>query len=61
MKITREDFLQKLIRIFLASVLGLIAIALGNRMVSGNECSQCPGKGICIGDTDCSRFLAETK
>ncbi|MFH0841881.1 MAG: hypothetical protein V1903_04590 [Bacteroidota bacterium] len=50
-----------MIQVILASVLGLIAIVLGKRVVSGNDCSGCPGNGICKGETDCSIFLSENK
>ncbi|MCX6302904.1 MAG: hypothetical protein NTW82_12045 [Bacteroidia bacterium] len=57
MNITRTNFLQKLIRILLFSILGLIALALGSRAVSGSSCNKCPGNGICKGETDCNKFL----
>jgi hypothetical protein len=55
----RIDFFRKLIRYMLLLLLVIIAIALGNRVVMGNSCSACPGKGICHGESDCSKFLSD--
>jgi len=61
MGITRTDFLKKLIRFLLVSFLAVIALALGNRTVSGRNCNNCPGKGICKGEVDCSKYLKGKK
>jgi hypothetical protein len=61
MKVTRADFLKKLIQLILASLLAVIGLVLSRRVVAGSNCENCPGKGICRGETDCSRFLAEKK
>ena len=55
----RIDFFKKLIRYILLMMLAVIAIVLGNRIVTSNNCSACPGKGICKGEKDCSKFLSE--
>ena len=55
----RTEFLRKLVRYMLFLLLGIIAIALGNRIVAGSECTACPGKGICTGESDCSKYLSE--
>lgn len=53
---TREEFFKKSGRLGLLAILVLIAIALGNRIVSGSACAKCPGKDICNGETDCSKY-----
>jgi hypothetical protein len=52
----RIDFLRKLIRYILILLIGVIVFALGNKVVTGKDCSVCPGKGICNGETDCSKY-----
>jgi len=59
-KMNRSDFFKKLIRYLLLMVLAIIAVFLGNRVVTGSNCSSCAGKGICRGDeSDCSNYLSE--
>jgi hypothetical protein len=53
---SRFDFFRKLIRYLLLLLMGIIVIALGNRIVTGKDCSECPGKGICNGKTDCDKY-----
>lgn len=53
----RAVFLRKLVQLILFSVLVIIALTLGRKTVSGTNCSSCPGKGICKGEIDCSKFL----
>lgn len=53
---SRIDFFRKLIRYILLLLMGVIVIALGNRVVTGKDCSVCPGKGICNGETDCNKY-----
>jgi hypothetical protein len=55
-KLTRPEFLRKLARNLLLAFLAFLALALGSRTVSGEVCSTCPGKGICEGDKDCSKY-----
>jgi len=56
-KVSRGEFVRGLIRILMVSVLALIAVALGARAVTGEqECSGCPGKGVCGGVADCSSY-----
>jgi hypothetical protein len=55
----RKEFLMKLMRYLLFGLLALVAAITGGRTVSGSDCSVCPGKGICKGESDCSRFLNE--
>jgi hypothetical protein len=57
----RTEFLKKAIRFILFGVLALIAVLTGGRAVIGNECTACPGKGICRGESDCSIFLSDRK
>lgn len=52
----REDFFKKIFRIALLAILSLIAFTLGGRVVSGQNCSSCPGNGVCKGETDCSKY-----
>ena len=58
MPFTRKNFITKLIQAGLLGILLLITFLLGSRAVSGKECSACPGKGVCNGDTDCSNYLS---
>jgi len=55
----RTDFFKKLIRYLLFLLLAVIGIALGNKAVAGNKCTECPGSGICKGESDCSKFLPD--
>lgn len=53
---TRIEFFKKLVRAGLFALLAMIIFALGNRVVTGKDCSVCPGKGICIGEADCNKY-----
>jgi len=55
----RIEFIKKVIRYLLFGFLAGIALLTGSRIVTGSECSSCPGKGICRGETDCSTYLSE--
>jgi len=55
----RSDFLKKAIRYILLTVLGLITVLLSSRIATGSDCESCPGKGICGGESDCSKYLHE--
>jgi hypothetical protein len=57
----RSEFLKKVVRYILFGSLALIAFLTGSRVVSGSECTACPGKGICKGESDCSIFLSDRK
>ena len=52
----RIDFLKKLVRFGLLAILTMIVFALGNRVVTGTDCSSCHGKGICNGKTECNKY-----
>jgi hypothetical protein len=52
----RNEFLRKLIQYILFGILTGIAIFLGSKTVMGNTCSSCPGKGICNGEIDCTKY-----
>jgi hypothetical protein len=54
---TRNEFFKKLGRYILLMLIALIVISLGKKIVSGNACTACPGKGICNGKTDCNKYL----
>jgi hypothetical protein len=53
---SRNDFFRKLGRYILLMLIAMIVIALGNKVISGKDCSVCAGKGICNGKTDCNKF-----
>lgn len=53
----RAEFIKKIIRVMMAGVLALIALVLGGRAVTDNDCSHCQHKGICSGEEDCIRFI----
>jgi hypothetical protein len=53
---SRIDFFKKLGRYLLLMLIALIAIALGNKVITNNDCSKCPGNGICNGKTDCNKY-----
>jgi hypothetical protein len=52
----RKEFLNKVVRFLLFGLLALTAAITGSRTATGNDCSSCPGKGICKGESDCSTF-----
>jgi len=52
----RNDFLKKVIRYILLMLIGIIVVSLGSRVVTGKDCSSCPGNGICKGKTDCNKY-----
>ena len=55
--VTRGEFVRGVVRILIISVLAFIAVSLGTRAVTGEqECSGCPGKGVCGGEEDCKKF-----
>ncbi len=60
-KIPRAIFLKRLIRIIMGSLLAFVAISLGKRISNTNDCSNCPGLGICKGEADCSKYLQAKK
>jgi hypothetical protein len=60
-QINRKDFVIKVIRVGLLLILGIGAMVLGSKVTSIKDCSKCPGNGICKGETDCSKFLADKK
>jgi len=53
---TRNDFLKIIIRLGLLAMLALVVFVLKSRIVTGKNCSGCPGNGICNGETDCSKY-----
>jgi len=53
---SRIDFFRKLIRYILLLLLSIIVFSLGNRVVTAKDCSECPGKGVCNGKTDCNKY-----
>jgi hypothetical protein len=52
----RDEFFKKAGRYILLLIIALIAAALGNKVVTGSDCSSCAGNGICKGESDCSNF-----
>ncbi len=55
-KMTRPEFIEKLARSLLLAFLAFLALALGSRTVRGKNCSDCPGKGFCTSEDDCSKY-----
>jgi hypothetical protein len=41
--------------------MAIIVLALGNKVISGSDCSACPGKGICKGESECNKYLLPDK
>jgi hypothetical protein len=54
--IDRKEFLNRFARMMLLALLGALSVILGRKAVSGTDCSSCPGKGICLGESDCSTY-----
>ncbi len=61
MDISRNNFLKKIGRVILLSVLAAIVLIIGGRIASGSSCDNCPGRGLCKGDNDCSNYLPGRK
>lgn len=55
----RNEFLKKVIRYLLFTALAIAAAITGSKVAVAADCATCPGKGICSGETDCSKFLSE--
>jgi hypothetical protein len=53
---TRNDFFKKLGRYLLLVLIAIIAVSLGKKIVSGDACTACPGKGFCNGKADCNKY-----
>ncbi|OFY58704.1 MAG: hypothetical protein A2Y87_01890 [Bacteroidetes bacterium RBG_13_46_8] len=56
MIVTRTDFIKKTIQAGLLALLALLLLILGGRVVTGTDCSNCPGKGVCKGEKDCRNY-----
>jgi hypothetical protein len=56
MIISRVEFFRKVIQAGLFALIAILLFTLGNRIVTGNDCSGCPGNGLCHGESDCSRY-----
>jgi len=54
--ISRSEFMKKIVRAGLFALLALLVFIIGNKVVTGKECTGCPGRGICNGETDCSKY-----
>ena len=52
----RKDFLVRIMRYLLLSLLAVVVLLLGNKIVSGENCSKCPANGICSGKSDCYKY-----
>lgn len=52
----RNEFIKNLMRAGLFALLALIVLALGKKVVTERNCTKCPGKGICNGETDCYKY-----
>jgi hypothetical protein len=53
----RTEFVTRAIRYLLFGLLGLMMVLVGNKVSAGTDCNVCPGKGICGGEPDCSKYL----
>lgn len=53
---TRTEMVKRLGRYLLLMVMAAIVLLLGNKVISGNNCETCAGKGICNGKTDCNKY-----
>jgi len=53
----RIEFIKKLFRYLLFALLAVIAAIAGSRATLASDCSSCPGKGVCRGESDCSAYL----
>jgi hypothetical protein len=53
---TRQELIKKLGHYLLLMVLALIVLLLGKRVITGSECTTCPGNGVCNGKTDCNQY-----
>jgi hypothetical protein len=54
----RKRFLTNLMRYVLLILLAGIALFAGRRAVIASYCDTCPGKGICVGKTDCTKYIS---
>jgi hypothetical protein len=55
----RSEFLKTVFRYILFGLLAIIAVLTAGKAVTGADCSSCPGKGICAGESDCSKYLSD--
>ena len=53
----RKKFIDTFLRAALLAGLAFLLFSLGRKASAANNCSSCPGKGICNGQSDCSLFL----
>jgi hypothetical protein len=53
----RNEFINKFFRYLLFIILAVIAAVAGSRATLASDCSTCAGKGLCSGESDCSRYL----
>jgi hypothetical protein len=53
---SRTEFFRKLGRYILLLLIAVVVFALGSKVVTANECSGCPGNGVCSGKTDCDKY-----
>jgi hypothetical protein len=54
--ISRSEFIKKIVQAGLFALLAMLVFIIGSKVVTGKECSGCPGMGICKGETDCSKY-----
>jgi vancomycin permeability regulator SanA len=52
----RDIFIRRLMRYALLLIMAVLVMILGRKVVIGQDCSACPGKGICNGKTDCNKY-----
>jgi len=52
----RINFIKRLTRYIILFLMLIIVAVLGNKIVTGKDCSACPGNGICNGETECDNY-----
>ena len=57
----RIDFFKKLGRYILLMLMAFIVMAVGKKGRYWKDCSECPGNGICRGESDCVNFQITSK
>lgn len=52
--IDRKEFIHKIVRWCLLTLLAIITVMLGNKVVKTKDCSSCPEYSSCLGVDDCT-------
>lgn len=51
--INRKEFIYKIVRWCLFTLLAAISVLLGNKIVKSKDCFSCPEYSSCLGVDDC--------